>query len=68
MTTQADQIEARLAVAQRQVDLLTLSLLPRGFAGTLVPQDPTNERASVLLERIKTQTKNTHESRPRKRL
>jgi type I restriction enzyme S subunit len=64
----ADQIGARLTEAQRQVDALTPSLLARGFAGTLVLQDPTDEPASVLLERIKVQSKNTHESRPRKRL
>jgi len=49
----ADQIEARLSSAQRQVDALTPSLLARAFAGKLVPQDPNNEPATVLLERIR---------------
>jgi type I restriction enzyme S subunit len=50
----ADQIEARLAIAQSQVDALTPSLLARTFRGELVPQDPSDEPASVFLERIKT--------------
>ena len=51
----ADQLEMRLAKAHGQVDKLTPSLLARAFAGKLVPQDPNDEPASALLERIKTQ-------------
>ncbi len=49
----ADRIEARLAAAQRQVDALTPSFLALAFAGKLVPQDPADEPAAALLERIK---------------
>jgi type I restriction enzyme, S subunit len=49
----ADQLEERLAKARGQVEKLTPSLLARAFAGQLVPQDPTDEPASVLLERIR---------------
>jgi type I restriction enzyme S subunit len=49
----ADQIEARLTAAHRQVDALTPSILARAFAGKLVPQDPNDEPAEKLLERIK---------------
>lgn len=49
----ADRIEARYAKAQTQVDRLTPSLLARAFAGKLVPQDPADEPASALLERIR---------------
>jgi type I restriction enzyme, S subunit len=48
----ADQIEARYAKARAQVDKLTPSLLARAFRGQLVPQDPNDEPASALLERI----------------
>jgi type I restriction enzyme S subunit len=51
----ADQIEARFMQARAQVDKLTPSLLARAFRGELVPQDPNDEAASVLLERIKQQ-------------
>jgi type I restriction enzyme S subunit len=60
----ADQLEQRLAQARGQVAKLTPSLLARAFAGQLVPQDPADEPASVLLERIKMQRNKTHESRP----
>ena len=55
----ADQLEARLAKARRQVDQLTPSLLARAFTGQLVPQDPTDEPAEELLERIRS----NHESK-----
>jgi type I restriction enzyme S subunit len=55
----ADQLEARLSAAQRQVGALTPSLLARAFSGQLVPQNPTDEPAQKLLERIRdlTQTR-----------
>jgi type I restriction enzyme S subunit len=49
----ADQLEERLAKARGQVEKLTPSLLARAFAGQLVPQDPADEPACVLLERIR---------------
>jgi len=52
----ADQLEARLAAAQRQVNTLTPSLLARAFAGKLVPQDPKDEPASALLERMRSRS------------
>lgn len=48
----ADKLELRLAKAQKQVDQLTPSLLARAFAGKLVPQDPNDEPAEKLLQRI----------------
>jgi len=49
----ADQIEARFQKAQAQVEKLTPSLLAKAFQGELVPQDPNDEPAEKLLERIK---------------
>ncbi len=49
----ADQIEARFQKAQAQVDKSTPSLLAKAFRGQLVPQDPADEPASTLLERIR---------------
>ncbi len=48
----ADRIEARLATAQRLVERLTPATLSKAFRGDLVPQDPNDEPASVLLERL----------------
>lgn len=49
----ADQIESRLAKATDQVNRLTSSILAKAFKGELVPQDPDDEPASVLLERVR---------------
>ena len=51
--TLADQLEARLTAARKIVDRLTPALLAKAFRGELVPQDPNDEPASVLLERIR---------------
>lgn len=51
----ADEIEARYRKAKEYVDKLTQSILAKAFRGELVPQDPGDEPASVLLERIKTE-------------
>ena len=48
----ADRIEARYTVARGQAQRLTPLLLAKAFRGELVPQDPNDEPASVLLERI----------------
>jgi type I restriction enzyme, S subunit len=50
--TLADQIEARYAKAKAHVEKFTPSLLARAFRGELVPQDPNDEPAQKLLERI----------------
>jgi type I restriction enzyme, S subunit len=49
----ADALEARYRTAKAHVDKLTQSILAKAFRGELVPQDPNDERASVLLERIR---------------
>lgn len=51
----ADQLEARVKAAQARIDRLTQSILAKAFRGELVPQDPNDEPARMLLERIKAQ-------------
>jgi type I restriction enzyme S subunit len=50
----ADRIEARYMAARAQAQRLTPLLLAKAFRGELVQQDPQDEPASVLLERIAT--------------
>jgi type I restriction enzyme S subunit len=49
----ADALEARYLKAKAHVDRLTQSILAKAFRGELVPQDPNDEPASVLVERIR---------------
>jgi len=49
----ADALEARYRTAKAHVDKLAQSILAKAFRGELVPQDPSDEPASVLLARIK---------------
>jgi len=53
----ADQIETRYSKAKVQVDKLTQSILAKAFRGELVEQDPNDEPASMLMERIKSKKK-----------
>lgn len=49
----ADKIEARYSKAKNMLDKLPQSILAKAFRGELVSQNPDDEPASVLLERIK---------------
>ncbi len=51
----ADKIEFRYNQAKAMLDKLPQSILAKAFRGELVPQDPNDEPASVLLKRIKYQ-------------
>jgi len=51
--SQIDHLEKTLENSLRQAETLRHSILKRAFEGKLVPQDPTDEPAFVLLERIK---------------
>lgn len=50
-----DQLEQTITTALQQSEVLRQSILKKAFSGQLVPQDPNDEPASVLLERIKTE-------------
>jgi type I restriction enzyme S subunit len=53
--TTSDKLEAALSETYRELDRLDHSILAKAFRGELVPQDPSDEPASVLLERIRVQ-------------
>ncbi|MCW0198869.1 restriction endonuclease subunit S [Sphingopyxis sp.] len=48
----ADRMEAEAARARGLVERLEAAILAKAFRGELVPQDPDDEPASVLLDRI----------------
>lgn len=48
----ADRLEAQYQKARAHIDRLTPALLDKAFRGELVPQDPKDEPASVLLARL----------------
>jgi type I restriction enzyme S subunit len=64
----ADRIEARYHAARARVDKLTPAILAKAFRGELVPQNPDDEPASVLLDRIRTsRAANVATSKPERR-
>jgi type I restriction enzyme S subunit len=48
-----DRLATEATSARKLIDHLDQSILAKAFRGELVPQDPNDEPASVLLERIK---------------
>ncbi|MDE1333870.1 restriction endonuclease subunit S [Vibrio aestuarianus] len=48
----ADRVEKQYLDAKARLDRLTQSILAKAFRGELVPQDPNDEPAEKLLERI----------------
>ena len=49
----ADKVQTQYSAARARIDKLTASILAKAFRGELVPQDPNDEPASVLLERLR---------------
>ncbi len=63
----ADALEQSVEIARRGLDRLDQSILARAFRGELVPQDPNDEPASVLLERIRAEKARRAGERPSRR-
>lgn len=64
----ADRVEEMVEQNLRRAEHLRQSILKKAFAGKLVPQDPTDEPASVLLERIRVEKeKSASKEKQRKR-
>ncbi|MEN6434012.1 MAG: restriction endonuclease subunit S [Smithella sp.] len=58
-----DKIEESIEQSLKQSESLRQSILKKAFEGKLVPQDPSDEPASKLLERIKAQKEKTESKR-----
>jgi hypothetical protein len=68
----ADKAIEEIEVSLGRTDILRQSILRKAFSGQLVAQDPDDEPASVLLERIRMEKEarsetNTHKSKRRPR-
>ena len=51
--SEVDQLDQTITTSLQQAEALRQSILKKAFSGQLVPQDPHDEPASVLLARIK---------------
>lgn len=68
-TSMVDQLDQTINAALEQTEALRQSILKQAFSGQLVPQDPNDEPAYVLLERIQVEkTTQAAQSKPKKTL
>lgn len=58
-----DRLASEVTSARRLIDRLDQSILAKAFRGELVPQEPADEPASVLLDRIRAERTNAPKPR-----
>lgn len=68
LTALSEIIEKQYQTAKNRVDKLTLSILNKAFRGALVPQDPNDEPAEMLLARIRAEREVTMKKSKSKRV
>lgn len=61
-----DRLAAEAMSARKLIDRLDQAVLAKAFRGELVPQDPNDEPASVLLERIRAERETAPATKPRR--
>lgn len=61
-----EEVEAGVEADLKRAARLRQSILKRAFAGKLVPQDPSDEPASVLLERIRKERERAAARKPKR--
>ena len=57
LISMADEVEESVRQADYYIERMNASVLAKAFTGKLVPQDPKDEPASIILERINTERK-----------
>ncbi len=63
----ADAAEKQYRQAKQRIDRLTQSILSKAFRGELVPQDPNDEPASVLLKKIQIERERLSQVKPKRK-
>ena len=61
----ADEVEKTVAAELKRAERLRQSILKKAFSGGLVSQDPNDEPASILLERIRAEKAKHIQGQPR---
>lgn len=61
-----EEVEAQVEADLKRAARLRQSILKRAFEGKLVPQDPSDEPASVLLERIREEREQSAARKPKR--
>lgn len=63
-----DRLTAEAASARKLLDRLDQAVLAKAFRGELVPQDPADEPASVLLDRIRAERASSPKAKSRRKV
>jgi len=67
LLSNVDKLMSQVASARARVDSFMPAILAKAFRGELLPQDPNDEPASVLLQRLRGERQGHTESRGRSR-
>ena len=68
--TLIESLEHEVELGINKSEILRQSILEKAFSGQLVPQDPNDEPAAVLLERIRVESgaQNTARNMPKRKI
>jgi len=61
-----DKLEETIQTSLKQAEILRQSILKKAFSGQLVPQNPNDEPANLLLEKIQGDRAKNNPKSPRK--
>lgn len=62
-----ERVKSAVAAQRAQLDALDRAILDKAFRGELVPQDPNDEPAAVMLERLRAEREASETTAPKKK-